>query len=257
MGTLAKGRMLPKSTDGNASHQKSILPLAQTGVTPGAGMRRVPTSAAAPVLQARGLHFGYGQGPLFANWSCQVFPGLTVVHGGESTGKSTLMCLLAGVVPAESGELKLGDANLAREPQRYRQNLAWNDSKDAVFDQLTVAEFFERTRQQHLYFDAVGLAELVAGLGLEEHLHKPIFMLSTGSRRKVFLTASLASGAKLVLLDDPFAALDMASILFLKKCLSAWAQHAAKACVVTLHELPLDLQVTHAIDLNDLQGGST
>jgi ABC-type multidrug transport system ATPase subunit len=218
-------------------------------------MRPVPTSTVAPVLQARGLHFGYGRSPLFTNWSCQVFPGLTAVHGAESTGKSTLMRLLSGVIPAESGELELGDANLVQEPQRYRQNLAWNDPQGTAFDQLTVADFFERTRQQHLDFSPSDLADLVAGLGLQEHLHKPIFMLSTGTRRKVFSTATLASGAKLVLLDDPFAALDMASIQRLKKSLSGWARHPFKACVITLHEIPQDIQLTHVIDLNALRGG--
>jgi ABC-type multidrug transport system ATPase subunit len=220
-------------------------------------MKPFPEPALVPVLQVRDLHFGYGQCPVFTNWSCQIFPGLTVVLGGESTGKSTLVRLLAGAIPAEAGELELGDANLAREPQRYRQNLAWNDPKDTAFDKLTVAEFFERTRQQHPDFSASDLDDLVAGLCLQEHLHKPIYMLSTGTRRKVFLSASLASGANLVLLDDPFAALDLASILFLKKCLSAWARHSSKACVITLHEMPRDLQMTNTIDLNDLRGGST
>ena len=224
---------------------------------PGARMRPVPTSTVAPVWQARGLHFGYGQGPLFANWSCQVLPGLTAVHGDESTGKSTLMRLLAGVIPAESGELELGGASLAREPQRYRQNLAWNDPQDTAFDQLTVAEFFERARQQHLDFIPSDLVDLVEELRLQEYLQKPIYMLSTGTRRKVFLTASMASGAKLVLLDGPFAALDMASIQYLKKCLSGWSRHPSKACVIALHELPDDLQLTHAIDLNDLRGCCT
>jgi ABC-type multidrug transport system ATPase subunit len=250
MGWLATGRMLPKSTDGNASHQTSIVPFAKPGGSPGVCMKPVPESAGLPVLQARGLHFGYGQGALFSNWSCQISPGLTVVRGGESTGKSTLVRLLAGAIPAEAGELELGGVNLAREPQRYRQNLAWNDPKDTAFDKLIAAEFFERTRQQHSDFNASGLDELAAGLCLQEQLHKPIYMLSTGTRRKVLLTASLASGAKLVLLDDPFAALDMASILFLKKCLSAWAQQPSKACVIAVHELPRDLRTTQTIDLN-------
>jgi ABC-type Mn2+/Zn2+ transport system ATPase subunit len=97
----------------------------------------------------------------------------------------------------------------------------------------------------------------VAGLSLQEHLHKPIYMLSTGTRRKVFLAASMASGAQLVLLDDPFAALDMRSIQFLKKHLSGWTQHTSKACVITLHEVPHDLEVTHTIDLHDLHRGIT
>jgi ABC-type multidrug transport system ATPase subunit len=209
------------------------------------------------VLQVSGLHFGYRQGPLFANFFCQIFPGLTVVLGGEITGKSTLVKLIAGVISPQTGDLVLGDVNLAREPTRYRQNLAWHDPTNKAVDALPVAEFFERMHRHNADFSASDLTDLVAGLSLQEHLHKPIYMLSTGTRRKVFLTASLASGAKLVLLDDPFAALDMPSIQFLKKCLSDRARHPSKACVITLHEVPRDLEVTDTLDLNALQGVHT
>jgi ABC-type multidrug transport system ATPase subunit len=165
--------------------------------------------------------------------------------------------LLAGAISPGAGDLALSGANLAREPGRYRQNLAWYDPKDKVFDALTVAEFFERVRQNHSDFSPSDLDDLVAGLSLQEHLHKPIYMLSTGTRRKVFMTATLASGAKLVLLDDPFAALDMQSIQFLKKCLSDRARHPSRACVITLHEVPHDLEVTDTLDLNALQGAHT
>jgi ABC-type multidrug transport system ATPase subunit len=218
-------------------------------------MNSIPKSATVPVLQVYGLHFGFGQRALFANWACQIFPGLTVVLGGESTGKSTLVQLLAGIISPQAGELTLGDANLGREQQRYRQSVAWCHPKDETAKDLTAVALFERMRQHYPDVNTAELNGLTTGFSLQEHLHKPIYMLSTGTRHKVFLTATLTSGAKLVLLDDPFAALDMASILFLKKCLSGWAQRTSKACVITLHEAPRDLEVTDTINLNALQGG--
>ena len=48
----------------------------------------------------------------------------------------------------------------------------------------------------------------MAAFRLDEHLDKRLFMLSTGTRRKLALVMAWASGADLVLLDQPFAALD-------------------------------------------------
>jgi ABC-type multidrug transport system ATPase subunit len=218
-------------------------------------MNTVPKPFTMPVLQVHGLHFGFGQRALFDNWSCQIFPGLTVVLGGESTGKSTLMHLLAGVMSPQAGELTLGDASICREPQRYRQGVAWYDAKDETTNALTAVDLFEQMRQHDPDFNISDLNDLTTGFGLQEHLHKQPYMLSTGTQRKVCLTASLASGAQLVLVDDPFAALDMRSIQFLKKCLSNRAQHPSKACVITLHQVPHDLQVSDIIDLNGMHGG--
>jgi ABC-type transport system involved in cytochrome c biogenesis ATPase subunit len=47
------------------------------------------------------------------------------------------------------------------------------------------------------------LGALIDGFGLQPHLDKPLYMLSTGSKRKVWLSAALAAGAPLTLIDQP------------------------------------------------------
>jgi hypothetical protein len=56
-------------------------------------------------------------------------------------------------------------------------------------------------------------------------MDKKLFMLSTGSKRKVWLAAGFASGADLLLLDEPFAALDAPSIAFVKELLQDISAH--------------------------------
>src|SRR3990167_4882474 len=50
------------------------------------------------VLQVQGLGFSHPQQPVFAGWSARVGPGTTLVQGGESSGKTTLLRLLAGAL---------------------------------------------------------------------------------------------------------------------------------------------------------------
>jgi ABC-type multidrug transport system ATPase subunit len=68
--------------------------------------------------------------------------------------------------------------------------------------------------------------------GLAPHMEKPLYMLSTGSRRKVALLTLLASGAPVVCLDQPYAALDMASIRALREYLLAQAEHPLRTWVI-------------------------
>ena len=66
-----------------------------------------------------------------------------------------------------------------------------------------------------------------------------MFALSTGGRRKTWLTAALASGAPLTLMDEIFAALDTASIRYLSAALAQVA-HAPRRWLLAAHwdELP-------------------
>jgi energy-coupling factor transporter ATP-binding protein EcfA2 len=76
------------------------------------------------------------------------------------------------------------------------------------------------------------LLQLIEGLALEPHLFKQIQMLSSGTRRKVWIAAAFASGAALTLLDDPLAALDKSSALFVLSQMAALAQDGQRALVV-------------------------
>ena len=116
---------------------------------------------------------------------------------------------------------------------------------------MSVPDYFELQRRSHAGFDEAVLADVVAGLGLGEHLHKQLFMLSTGSKRKVFMAAAFASGAALTLLDEPFAAVDAASIGFILKWLKGAVNINNRAWVIADYVAPDGLPLAQTIDLGD------
>jgi ABC-type transport system involved in cytochrome c biogenesis ATPase subunit len=175
---------------------------------------------------------------------------VTLLRGGDGRGKSTLLRLLAGVQPAQQGRLEIHGVGLQDQPQAYQQQLCWIDARSEDFDQITATAYFA-LRRKHPAFDGIALAELVDGLGLAPHLDKPLYMLSTGSKRKVWLAAAFASGAAVTLLDDPFAALDKASIDFVLSCLQAAAKHPTCACLLAHHEAPAGVRLAGLVDLGD------
>ncbi|MGK2899013.1 MAG: ABC transporter ATP-binding protein, partial [Burkholderiaceae bacterium] len=86
------------------------------------------------------------------------------------------------------------------------------------------------------HFGARQWSTLVDGFALTPHLDKPLYMLSTGSKRKVLLAAALASGRALVLLDEPTGGLDAASVRCLWQALARLAQQADRAIVIASAE---------------------
>jgi ABC-type multidrug transport system ATPase subunit len=208
-------------------------------------------SAAPVVLQVDGLCFAYPQRVLFTDWSARIAPGLTLLRGGDGCGKSTLLQLLAGTLPAQAGQLQINAARLADAPQAYRQQVFWADPRSQALDQLTPLAYAQTLPGRYPRFDAPLMRDLVEALALGPYLEKPLYMLSTGSKRKVWLAAAFASGAALTLLDEPFAALDKASIGCVMQLLAEAAAHPVRAWIMSAYEAPGDLPLAGTLDLGD------
>lgn len=204
-----------------------------------------------PVLQARSIHFSYPNCPLFNHFTASIPAGITLVRGGDGRGKSTLLRLLAGALATQNGQLHIHGIDLAAQPANYKAQVFWAEPRSDAFDQLSVPDYFELQRGSHAGFNDDVLADVVAGMGLKEHLHKQLFMLSTGSKRKVFMAAAFASGATVTLLDEPFAAVDAASIGFISSWMKDAAQRHARAWVIADYSAPDGLPLAQIIDLGD------
>lgn len=210
-----------------------------------------PASATPAVLQVDGLCFAYPQRALFSQWSARIPPGLTLLRGGDGCGKSTLLQLLAGVLPAQAGQLQLHASRLGDAPQAYRQQVFWADPRSPALDQVTALAYAQSLPGRYPRFDAPLMRDLVEGLALAPYLEKPLYMLSTGSKRKVWLAAAFACGAALTLLDEPFAALDKASIGFVMRLLAGAAAHPTRAWIMAAYEAPGNLPLAATLELGD------
>lgn len=207
--------------------------------------------SAPAVLQAQGLCFGYPKLSLFDGWSAALAPGVTLVCGDDGAGKSTLLRLLAGVVPPQAGNLWVNGVALADAPQAYRAQVFWVDARNDASDTLTPGDCFDALARRYPAFQRALLADLLDGLSLGPHLAKQMHMLSTGTRRKVWLAGAFAAGAAVTLLDEPFAALDRPSITFVTTLLQEAAGHATRAWVVADYEAPPGVPLAGTIRLGD------
>ena len=201
-------------------------------------------------LDVSALTFSYPDKNLFSDFTARFPPGTTLLRGGDGRGKSTLLRLMAGTLSAQSGQLKINGIDLQSQPAKYKANLFFAEPRSDAFDALTALDYFQLQRSVYLRFDDAILAQMTAGLGLDAHLHKQLFMLSTGSKRKVFLATAFAASAAVTLLDEPFAALDAASIAYLLH----WLKNSAPApriWVIADYAAPVNLPLVQTINLGD------
>jgi ABC-type multidrug transport system ATPase subunit len=203
------------------------------------------------VLQATHLHSQGSAGVLFDLPSLTIPAGLTLVQGGEGRGKTTLLRLLAGELPQQVGSMVLDGIDLHSQDAAYHRAVAWFDPRTDAHDAQSSTVFFDHQSTRYPTWDANLLGDLVKILGLTAHVDKPLYMLSTGSKRKVWLAAAFASGAALTLLDEPFAALDGASIRAMLELLTEAASHPHRAWVLADYQAPGQVPLALTMDLGD------
>jgi ABC-type transport system involved in cytochrome c biogenesis ATPase subunit len=143
----------------------------------------------------------------------ELSPGLVAVTGDEGAGKTRLL-------------RRLGSAPSA----------LWLDLSLPGHDDETPEQFWDALRPQCPAWSMPLQQELAQALDLSPHLGKKLFMLSTGSRRKVALVGLLASGATVTCLDQPYVALDLASVRVIREFLSDVADHETRTWVVADYE---------------------
>jgi ABC-type multidrug transport system ATPase subunit len=202
------------------------------------------------VLQARGLTFGFPQQPVFSHFSATLSAGVTYVVGDESCGKSTLLKLFAGDLTPQAGSIEVSGISSKDNLASYKKHVFWIDPRTSAHDHISPNDFFDFQRKVYPAFDDALLLALIEDLSLNDHVSKAMYMLSAGSKRKVWLASAFASGALVTLLDEPFATLDNASINFLLERLESISQTTNRAWVIADYEVPQNLIAVYKIDLD-------
>jgi ABC-type multidrug transport system ATPase subunit len=187
------------------------------------------------------LVFGWPGRPLFAGWSSHVEAGVTWVQGPNGCGKSTLLKLLAGALPMAHGSACLRlpgqpEMQAADDPLAWRQQVVWSGPDGPPFTHLTAAEQGGLLQQLYPAFDTKAWHAAVDALGLWPALGQTVAEMSSGTRRKVGLAGALAIAAPVLLLDEPLAALDAASMAYVRQVLETEQAAARRILVVVSHE---------------------
>ena len=177
-----------------------------------------------PLLAARGLRFDRNDEPIFGPVDFHVHPGEAVlVHGENGAGKTTLLRVLAGLLRASDGKIEIDGTQAA-----LLGHLLGHKGELSAEENLRFS--------LGMYGQRVGLspASALAAVGLAGFEDSPARTLSAGQRKRLALARMLSIPARLWLLDEPYANLDLPGIDLVNR-LIAHHLHRGGGALVTSH----------------------
>jgi len=176
------------------------------------------------MLRIDNLSKRYGDHLVFQGLTQTFSPGCVALCEEDNTGKSSLLNIVAGVVAPDAGDVWIDGYSMRQSPAQAKARLAYVPDNCLAQPTQTGRGFLELVAaDKHVPIDAAAL-DLAERLGLEPHLDKRFEQMSTGTRRKVFLTAAALGKPAVVVADGPSNGLDAPARTVLAEQFRAWSR---------------------------------
>ncbi|MGW0905455.1 ABC transporter permease [Streptomyces sp. NPDC002853] len=166
-------------------------------------------------------------------------PGTTIaVVGPNGAGKTTLLRALLGLTPRAHAELRLGDTDVTGLPP-HRRHVAWVPQDGALFPHMSAlantaygpralgVPRAEARRRAQEWLDRLGVGHLA---------HRRPAQVSGGQAQRVALARALAARPRLLLLDEPLAALDQTTRAHVRHTLRTHLDTFGGVCLIVTHD---------------------
>jgi len=207
-----------------------------------------------PTLTFAKLGCTKGGRQLFKDVDCRLHAGHWLyVTGANGVGKTSLLRMLCGLAPVESGEILWNDAPIGSQRDSYQQDLCYLGHLNALQESMSV--------QENLMFTSAlgGIAlnepkarSVLERFGLRGRARQLVRHLSQGQKRRVALSRLALSSARLWVLDEPYVAMDEAGIQMLSDLIASHLDTGGLAVLTSHQRVPVGAHPAQLLELKAL-----
>jgi len=192
------------------------------------------------MLELRNVSKRFSGIPAVDNVSFSAQPGeVTGYLGPNGSGKSTTMKMITGLIEITLGHILFQGKPIQDDPIGYKGRMGYVPEEPYLYTHLSGAEYLimvSQLRNLPQRESAECIDGLLRLLSLYDDRHASISGYSKGMRQKVLIAAALMHNPELILLDEPFSGLDVASALVLRSLIQELAVRG-KVVLFSSHEL--------------------
>lgn len=215
------------------------------------------TETKRPIIRIKNLTKSYNKGNLdqsdyiLSDINLEIQEGeFHVLLGPSGCGKSTLLNIIAGFIKPTSGELTI-DGEEIQKPSRER-GVVFQNADSAIFPWLTVRQNVnyglrinkvKRTQRKGIIDKYIKL------VGLQEHENKFPHELSGGMKQRLQIARALANDSKILIMDEPFGALDAHTRRIMQSELTKLWQQTGKTILFVTHDIQEAILLSQRISI--------
>ena len=220
------------------------------------------------ILSVKDMCFGWSSTPLFKQTNFSMQASDTVfLHGKSGAGKTTFLHLISGVLPIESGSIKLLNQNLssmsAQECDRQR-----GDHIGYIFQMFNLMPFWSvlenvelacrfSAQKKHRAATSAGSVreaaiKLLTSLQLGDFLHRKVFKLSVGQQQRVAIARAFIGNPPLIIADEPTSALDADLRMEFMQLLFSRVKEQGSALLYVSHDRSLSKEFSRQVSIEEL-----
>ncbi len=184
--------------------------------------------------------FSYNQVEVLHEISFSLKPGQVVgLLGPNGAGKSTSIKIIAGILTAGSGVVRVAGMPLPEQAVAVKQRIGYVPEAAVLFESLTGQEFLELCGRLHEVDEETlqaRIRDFLETFGLTSDRSSRLDAYSKGMRQKILIAAALLHNPDLILLDEPLSGLDVHTAILIKDLLAALAK-TGKTILYSSHVL--------------------
>jgi heme exporter protein A len=186
------------------------------------------------IVELNSLSLVRGRLPILDEISLTIAEGEAVAFmGPNGAGKSTLLKCLAGALRSTNGHVRCFGNSTSRS-SIVQQRIGFIGHETGLYSELNVLENLVFAGRMYGVDCPIERAETLLGeTRLESLAHRLVAQLSQGMQRRVAITRALVHDPQLLLLDEPFASLDVEGNQWLERCFESWRIAKRTVCFAT------------------------
>lgn len=219
-------------------------------VASGAGVTIDDVAADVPALRITGVSKSFGETRAVDAIDLTIpVGGFYGIVGPNGAGKTTTLSMIAGLLRPDRGTIEVAGVDLGRDPARAKRLMGILPDRLRTFDRLTgrqLLHYYGVLRGLRPAVVETRVADLARAFDLSDALGRTVADYSAGMTKKIMLAGAMIHSPRLLVLDEPFEAVDPVSSAVILDILTAYVAHGGTV-VLSSHGMDLVERVCSAV----------